>query len=172
MRKLKWAALEFVWEWMDTHSLKGPWWVCFGLSTSQTQTNRTEGETYRKSDSTRLNNGEKMPSGYNLQLMYSINRYTVYTFALPACLCLTNTRLQCFYTQKLETHTHHFPREADKRAKCVRALTDTMRPSEGMKAGLLLSLSLVCRVLKLISSWHFSWTCRQKRNWFMALVVT
>lgn len=38
--------------------------------------------------------------------------------------------------------------------------TDTMRPSDGMKAGLLLSLSLVCRVLKLISSWHFSWTWR------------
>lgn len=41
-------------------------------------------------------------------------------------------------------------------------LTDTMRPSDGMKAGLLLSLSLVCRVLKLISSWHFSWTWRQE----------
>lgn len=30
--------------------------------------------------------------------------------------------------------------------------TETMRPSFGMKAGLLLSRSLVCRVLKLISS--------------------
>lgn len=39
-----------------------------------------------------------------------------------------------------------------------------MRPSDGMKAGLLLSLSLVCRVLKLISSWHFSWTWRRKEG--------
>ena len=39
-----------------------------------------------------------------------------------------------------------------------RRRTDTILPSEGMKAGLLLSLSLVCRVLKLISSWHFSCT--------------
>lgn len=30
--------------------------------------------------------------------------------------------------------------------------TETILPSEGMKAGLLLSLSLVCRVLKFISS--------------------
>lgn len=37
-------------------------------------------------------------------------------------------------------------------------LTETIFPSEGMKAGLLLSRSLVCKVLKLISSWHFSWT--------------
>ena len=37
-------------------------------------------------------------------------------------------------------------------------LTDTILPSEGMKAGRLLILSLVCRVLKLISSWHFSCT--------------
>ena len=37
-------------------------------------------------------------------------------------------------------------------------LTETSLPSEGMKAGRWLSLSLVCRVLKLISSWHFSCT--------------
>lgn len=45
-------------------------------------------------------------------------------------------------------------------------LTETIFPSEGMKAGLLLSRSLVCKVLKLISSWHFSWTlgglCRRR----------
>ena len=46
------------------------------------------------------------------------------------------------------------------------ALTDTILPSEGMKAGRLLRRSLVCSVLKLISSWHFSCTlgglCRRR----------
>lgn len=37
-------------------------------------------------------------------------------------------------------------------------LTDTILPSEGMNAGRLLMRSLVWRVLKLISSWHFSCT--------------
>src|SRR4029434_11201623 len=39
----------------------------------------------------------------------------------------------------------------------VSSLTDTILPSEGMKAGRLLRRSLVCSVLKLISSWHRSW---------------
>lgn len=50
--------------------------------------------------------------------------------------------------------------------EAVTPLTETIFPSEGMKAGLLLSRSLVCKVLKLISSWHFSWTlgglCRRR----------
>lgn len=37
-------------------------------------------------------------------------------------------------------------------------LTDTIFPSEGIKAGRLLMRNLVWRVLKLISSWHFSCT--------------
>ena len=44
------------------------------------------------------------------------------------------------------------------RVGAVRVLTETILPSEGMKAGRLLRRSLVCSVLKLISSWHFSCT--------------
>lgn len=68
----------------------------------------------------------------------------VICFPLRVYTCLHPLKSVCRVYERVPT--------SDEEDEGLGALTETMRPSFGMKAGLLLSRSLVCRVLKLISS--------------------